>query len=1614
MNFLKTSLFFTLFLSLVTIGHSQVFTDCISSTISTESGNNIAVCLGDGDSDRIRFNTSPLATPFAFMAVDENDIIVSIGLSNFIEFEDLPEGNYRIFSVSFIGEVTGQVGDNYLNTQLGSYCFQISPNFITVSNATPVGGMVSTATGETAITLCADPGIVNIVDFATTSTSAPYVFVLTDGNNIILDSSANGVFDFTGAPAGLCKVWGVAYQGDFLGVPGDDLLTANLASVCFDLSDNAVDVVRLSPDPGSLSYADGSTAFTSCSVLPPTGSVSLASSFNQPNVSFAYVMVDANTNAIVQIFTSATLNLADQPVGSFLIYSVAYTGNQTAAVGDTYDGDNFSDECSTGSADVLSFIKRVQNADDVNLADGSSETTICVGDGIPDELTFTSTYLGDDNFIYLITDESNFLLGTNTTGTIDFEGAEAGICRVWGLAYSGNLTVTLGESIAGVLSDECFDLSDGFVLINRNGPAAGSISFADGSDSFVSCTPLPPSGSVAVTVTGNSPNVPFSYVFVNNETGIITEITENATLDLATLANGNYNIYGVSYVGELGAAVGDAFDETSVGGSCFAVSAPINLIRRVQNADDVMLSSGADSITVCVGDGSADELTITSTYAGDDSFIYVVTNAGNFVLETSTSGIIDFENAPAGLCRVWGLAYSGNLTINPGDNLGGGQPLSDECFDLSDGYVAVNRITPQGGTINFVGGADAFLSCTSSDIGNTLQAAVTGNNSALDYVFVLTNSADESIVALSTTGNINANELPNGTYSVFGLAYQAPLSLNVGDVFDVAAASAACFGLSGNSLSIVRAVQDAGTVSVADGMTNIAVCAGDGVDDTFTFTTTYAGDESFLYVITDENNIILDTSADGVINFEGAGAGICRVWGLAYSGTLTAGPGDDAAAVTLSDECFDLSDNFVTVVRTAVAGGSLSFDDGTDSLVSCTPLPPSGTVTITANGANTDASYTLLFVDNSTGIITTILENEFAFDLGTYPNGNFDIYGISHTAPLALGLGDTFAADQLGGDCADLADNTLNLIRRVQNADDVMLADGRDSIVLCVGDGVADELTFSSTYTGEDNFVYLITDQFNFLLDTSAANVIDFEGAGAGICRVWGLAYTGELTIEPGQSIGGNTAFSTECSDLSDGFVYINRNGPVGGTIAYSSGAATYSSCTPLNVPGVPTLSVSGNEAGADYTFIAVNDATGTIAMIFPTGSFNEPGLANGTYTIYGLSYLGDLPYAIGDSFDPAALEDCVDTASNTLALIREVEHADDVLLEDGSNEITLCVGDGIADELTFTNTYTGDDNFVYVITNGGNFILDFNTSGTIDFEGAGGGICRVWGLAYSGELLLAVGDNLGAGGLFSDECFDLSDGFVTINRNGPDAGVLTFSDGSTSFEDCEAADGTSILTIVTTGAAEGIAYVYAVVDTETGLVTRLTNEPEIDLADLPLGTYQVFGISYLDNLVLSEGDEFINSDIADVCFAVSAPLEIVNRSVNISPISFEDGSTVTTICPNDDLPDVLNFSADFTGDGDLAYLVTTVDNEILAILASGSTDFGDYTGDFVRIWAVAYTGNFLLQSGQIVDADLLISDECSDLTNSFLTVDLRGPRGGELSLEDGSTSTDVCTNDGI
>ena len=184
------------------------------------------------------------------------------------------------------------------------------------------------------------------------------------------------------------------------------------------------------------------------------------------------------------------------------------------------------------------------------------------------------------------------------------------------------------------------------------------------------------------------------------------------------------------------------------------------------------------------------------------------------------------------------------------------------------------------------------------------------------YTYIITDGNDNVIVADVEESVIPFEGAADGIYHIWGLSYYGDLDLNFGDNIPTTPASDSCYEYSENFVTVIRETPDGGIVLTNEGADAVTITVGDSIPDEITFINLDASAFlPYLYVVTDTNNVILAVSSDPTIDFEDAAPGVCRVWGLAHAGNLTAMVGDTASVVDLADDCWSLSDNFVTVTR---------------------------------------------------------------------------------------------------------------------------------------------------------------------------------------------------------------------------------------------------------------------------------------------------------------------------------------------------------------------------------------------------------------------------------------------------------------------------------------------------------------------------------------------------------------------------------------------------------------------------------------------------------------------------------------------------------------------------
>ncbi|MEO0777872.1 MAG: hypothetical protein AAF146_15000, partial [Bacteroidota bacterium] len=1026
------------------------------------------------------------------------------------------------------------------------------------------------------------------------------------------------------------------------------------------------------------------------------------------------------------------------------------------------------------------------------------------------------------------------------------------------------------------------------------------------------------------------------------------------------------------------------------------------LWAQCETGVSVTSADGATRVYTCPGDGQDDIIEFANTSSGTTNFAYVITDDNNVILGIPPGSSQNFEGAGTGDCRVWGFTYTGDLLANPGYHVFS-TFFSTGCWAISRDFLTVVRDRPDGGTVSTPSGStDETVCATDGYDDKIIFTHVTSSNAAYQYVVT-----DDQNNILGLPGNVlNFEGVPPGVCRVWGLSYTGNLTASVGDNAASTDLSDGCFDLSANFITVTRIDVVGGTVATTDGNTTVNTCPGDGNDDIVNFSHVTTSGANYGYVITDDNNIVLGVPPSNSQNFEGAGEGICRVWGISYTGDLTIFPGDLATNKSLSTGCFDLSDNFIEIVRGKPDAGTVAMPSGATLRYTCPGDGNDDIVSFTTT--STFPNYRYVITDDNNIILGVPPGNSQNFEGAG--EGVCRVWGLAFEGNLLAQAGQDAVATELADGCFALSSNFIEVVRAPAAAGSVTFTDGTTEKSVCTNDGSDDILEFAQQGSSAANFRYVVTDDQNNILGLPPGNSVNFEGVFPGVCRVWGLSFTGMLTAQ----VGDNAAMvdlSNDCFDLSDNFLLVNRSQDDvdGGTVATDGGATSVSTCPGDGISDVISF-MHNTSSAANYAYVITDDQNNILGV--PPGNMQDfEGAGSGVCRVWGLSYTGNVIASAGDNATSVALSDgCFELSSNFIEVNRVGEDGGMVAMPSGNTVRYTCPGDGIDDIVSFTTTSTAS-NYRYVITDDNNIILGLPPGNSQNFEGAGEGICRVWGLAFSGNILAQPGDDATATQL-ADGCYALSSNFITVGRDTPDGGTVAMPSGNTVRFTCPGDGLPDVVSFVNSGASNS-NYAYVITDDQNNILGIPPGNMQ-DFEGAGEGVCRVWGLAYTGSILAQPGDNAASVALSDECFDLSDNFITINREKPFGgTVSTADGEPRAYVCTQDGTPDIVEFSNSGASASKYQYVITDDQNTILGLPPGASADFDDAPPGTCRVWGFAFTGDLLAQVGDNVFTTFF-STECWAISSNFVAVVRDNPDGGSVATVSGQTSVNTIAGDGF
>jgi len=1115
----------------------------------------------------------------------------------------------------------------------------------------------------------------------------------------------------------------------------------------------------------------------------------------------------------------------------------------------------------------------------LSTANGN-ELEICAGDGLPDvidtELCGNTGAFG----AWVVTDVDGNIIALPPSGTVDFEGAGTGVCYLWYVSADEPINVSIGMNVSEI--EICHAISNP-VIVTRTGVKKSGITLQDGSTNGFVCVTGSGTGET-INILTSSGSGTFGCQFV------VTDIN-NVIIDIPSGdvvvggSDGICLIYEVCSSGDFIGEVGMVLDaSSSMATECFGISNSITITKSVVIASTLTLSDGSTSASICSGDGVSDALDFIQSGGSGTTGVYVVTDADGNIISFGSNSTIEFDRADAGTCFVWFLNYNGEVT---GLTVGGNAADLNGCFALSNPVTITKNATTVAGTIIFTDGTYNQEVCSGDGVSDPLTVVTsTGSGSGCELVITDSNGI---IISLPTSNTIDFEGAGSGVCNIYEVCTSTTGSgtgLVIGDNINTSD-SGMCSSIS-NALSVTRNTVTTPTITTNTGATSISLCVGDNSSDAFDVILSN-GTSDGVWLITDENGIIIALPSGPPFDFDAAGTGICLLWYLNNASTATGVV--IGADVSTFGSCSGLS-NPITVIRyQGSAASNLTFSDGSTQAEICAGDGSPDFLTVISNsGSGTSSSCSLVVTDSNGNVLAFPTSNTIDFDDAGF--GTCNIYEVCHSGNFIGNVGDHITTISNSNVCSGTS-NPLTVIRSTGNSPTLTTSFGSTSITICAGNNNSDAFDVILS-NGSSDGSYVVTDVNGTVLNIPLGPPFDFDTYPIGTCLLWYVNGVSGSIITPGTSI---FSYSSACNGLSNSITVTKLEGVegTGGSIVLSTGQLKDFYCVTDGEADIATV-ISTNTSGVCQ--LIITDFDGYIVAIPTSNSIDFEGAEGGVCYIYEICVGNSADIMIGQHIN--MWSGGCNYVSNRIVISRIIDCTDMggegtctadggsiSISPSGETSATICAGDGISDAMNITVSGNVGEQGIWLITDQNGNILDLPSSGNVDFEGAGSGTCLVWFLSYEG-VINGVGIGLNAGGI--QGCFDLSNP-VTVERIDAAGSTISLADGSAATSVCVDDDEPDTVAVISSsGSGSGC---YIVITDVMGIIIETVSgsgTADLDFTNASVGVCIVYEACGTGTFSGNVGDDINGSSLFDGCYGLS-------NAITVTRVNCNEGGTGSDDC---------------------------------------------------------------------------------------------------------------------
>jgi len=1159
---------------------------CESSSVSSGIDTQVNICPSDGINDIVTLDNSLNATPginYAYLITDSNEIVQDISVSSTYNFEGSSAETQRVYGIHFDGNLLPALGQSRFATS-ATGCFTHSTgSFLSVIKdaCAPVfdciANSVTDSNGNTTLSICPSDGTSDVITFTNSlneSAGTNYVYLLTDANDILQELIFSNSFDFEGTSDNTQRVYGMHYDGVIIPALGQ-IRTATTATECFTHSSGSfLSIVKNGCIPifQCLSSTVSSNLGSNVSICPSDGDadiVTLSNSLNAPlGVNYVYLLTDQN-EILQQVISSTSFNFEGSSDVTQRIYGMHFNGTLSPAIGQNRTATTATD-CFQHS-NASSFVTITKDAcpppfqclASTTSSNGNTSLSICPEDGSNDVIAFSNSLnlQPGTNYVYLLTDVNDILQRIITTSNFNFEGSGLETQRVYGMHFEGNLSPVIGANRQQTTASGCFNHS---------------------STNQTSINICPTDGNRDEIVFTNSLNelvgVNYAYIITDvNE--IVQQVLFTDRFNFEGSGLNEQRVFGVHYSGTLTPQIGQSrfntrATECEVHSTGFVSVSKGACIPDFECMENITATTNWATVAdICAGDGNADivELRNNLFVEPGEHYAYLITDVNEILTEVVLQGTFDFERSGPNELRVYGIHFDGDLIPAIGQNRTA--TTATRCFAHSgdDVFLTItkNACPPPPfdceesltATTNWETSREI---CPTDGMPDVIELR---NNLFIEpgenYAYLITD-ANEILQEVSFEGFMDFEGSGLEEQRVYGIHYDGDLNPVIG-VNRTQTTATGCFTHSGETLFLTitktgctsNFVCEESLTATTNWATSTEICATDGEDDLVELRNNLFIEpgENYAYLITDEDETVIDVSFEGIYNFEGSGPADLRVYGVHFDGTLNPVIGSNRRETTATGCLTHSGDNlFLSIIKMDCVSNFVC----EESLTATTNWATSTEVCATDGEDDIIELRNNLFIDpgvNYAYLITD--ENEIVIDVtfeGTYNfegtgSDNLRVYGIHFDGTLNPEIGMNRRETTATG-CFIHSGETLFLT--IEKLDCDVAFECRESLTathawvtsveVCAGDGVADEVFLQNNImepVGE-NYAYLLTDEFQNLQEVILDSIYNFENTGFAEQRIYGMSYDGELNVRIGEDRKNTTA--SECFIHSGDNLFITIN----------------------------------------------------------------------------------------------------------------------------------------------------------------------------------------------------------------------------------------------------------------------------------------------------------------------------------------------------------------------------------------------------------------------------------------------------------------------------------------